>query len=975
MSSVKKTKMLLSLVLVFVTALLMMIGLQVKNNVYADDTAVKTVSEVTFTMEKGANIYNNPGVNRKGIRFGATLSETEYAQLMRNVGADKVYSGIKFGVIIAPANYESKYGAFDKKNLFGEGGTAVYGWATWNDETSSWNEFDKSSGKIQVVNIEKTKELDSENGLKNVYGALTTILDVNLLTEFKGVAYIIGEKNAGGYDIEFATENDNVMTPVYIAQRVIQMNNEILKDLDEVADADYIDELKASNDMWGEYITDDVKAQTAEYTVEHYYAKPDKSGYFLYETTTESGNVNAELAVKNVNTISSINGVEFDKGNANNTADPVVYAQGKSKVKVYYNVAYGVDNKDNVFDINQTEDYDVDSENFIKLYSADMVEIAITDGKVANQTIVDMGKGEHTVYALTEEGFVSCPVINATHLISTADEFVGLLNGLNTSAICNSTINWYVAVVSDIDVSGKTFNSMESRYFKGILNGFGHAVNGYTPAAAFGMFGTVTDEAVIKNLALVNVTNTKWNTISHEFKGTLDNVYVQGEITADSYTYRGVANVKSASAVLNNVIVNISGFARPAFQCSDEPIITNSYAIGDKLTGFIGDYTTIKGNAPAYETVSEFYTAEINDITSANGFNKYWSKTSVGLYFGNALVALNPNIQPTETKATEYISLVDVGTTGAVSGTKDYTINLAEMLGNKTPAIILIDGAQVDIADSITLNSADYEYGTQHTILFGIGDTIIEQTFMFATHVIKTADDMVDFFNSYSLSASTTNPNYNGTDTWYAVVANDVDMNDLSEGKAFNGKTTSDYYGGKFNGLGHVISNLTVKGDQGLFGYTAKYVGIYNLAFVNVNAGAKSVLTNYLNQYGVASNIYIQGTGSTSGTRGAIKVAGGTISNCIVDMTSQQYGYTYNDNWGTIKNSYAVNTTKFSNHSTTPGTPHASIEALFNDSAFISDISAGSTNGWAEYWNLTGDATNGYTLKFSNVIVGTTVQA
>ena len=969
MSSVKKTKMLLSLVLVFVTALLMMIGLQVKNNVYADDTTVKTVSEVTFTMEKGANIYNNPDVNKKGIRFGATLSETEYAQLMRNVGADKVYSGIKFGVIIAPADYESKYGAFDKKNLFGEGGTAVYDWAIWDDELG----WQYNGNKIRVVNIEKTK-LDVNGGVAPVYGALTTILDINLLTEFKGVAYIIGEKNSGGYDIEFATENDNVMTPVYIAQRVIQMNKEILKDLDEVADAEYIAELEASNAKWSEYITDDVKAQTAEYTVEHYYAKPDKSGYFLYETTKESGNIDATLSVANVETNSSVVGVEFDAENSSNAADPVIYAQDKSIVKVYYNVAYGTNNTDNVFDINQTEDYAIDSANIIKLYSADMAEIAITDGKVANETVVAMGKGEHTVYALTENGFVACPVINATHVLSTADEFVSFFKDSLTNANSNSSVNWYVALACDIDVSGKTFPSMGSSWFVGTFNGLGHVVNGYTPKDAYGLFGAVKAQATVKNLALTNVTNTEWNTLSHDFSGTLDNVYVQGEITAAS-TWRGVANVKSASAKISNVIVNISGFARPAFQCSAEPIITNSYAIGDKLTGFIGIYGTNQGNAPVYETVSEFYTAEINDITSANSFNKYWSKTAVGLYFGNALVALNPNIQPTETKATEYIGLVDVGTTGAVSGTKDYTINLAEMLGNKTPGIILLDGTQVDIADSITLNSGDYEYGTEHTIIFGAGETIIEQPFMFATHVIKTADDMVDFFNSYSLSASTTNANYNGTDTWYAVVANDVDMNDLSEGKAFVGKTTSDYYGGKFNGLGHVISNLTVKGDQGLFGYTAKYVGIYNLAFVNVNAGAKSVLTNYLNQYGVASNIYIQGTGSTSGTRGAIKVAGGTISNCIVDMTSQQYGYTYNDNWGTIKNSYAVNTTKFSNHSTTPGTPHVSIEALFNDATFIADISAGSTNGWAEYWNLTGDATNGYTLKFSNVIVGTTVQA
>ena len=130
MSSAKKTKMLLSLVLVFVTALLMMIGVQVKSNVHASDTVITVNDVATFTMEKGANIYSNPDVNRKGMRFGATISDSEYGALKRNVGEDKLYSGIKFGVIIAPANYETKYGAFDKKNLFGEGGESVYAWAT-----------------------------------------------------------------------------------------------------------------------------------------------------------------------------------------------------------------------------------------------------------------------------------------------------------------------------------------------------------------------------------------------------------------------------------------------------------------------------------------------------------------------------------------------------------------------------------------------------------------------------------------------------------------------------------------------------------------------------------------------------------------------------------------------------------------------------------------------------------------------------
>ena len=52
---------------------------------------------------------------------------------------------------------------------------------------------------------------------------------------------------------------------------------------------------------------------------------------------------------------------------------------------------------------------------------------------------------------------------------------------------------------------------------------------------------------------------------------------------------------------------------------------------------------------------------------------------------------------------------------------------------------------------------------------------------------------------------------------------------------------------------------------------------------------------------------------------------------------------------------------------------HSDATSLLSNATFISDISAGATNGWCKYWNLTGDATNGYTLKFGNAVVGTTV--
>ncbi|MBO7344959.1 MAG: hypothetical protein J6U92_03360, partial [Clostridia bacterium] len=201
-----------------------------------------------------------------------------------------------------------------------------------------------------------------------------------------------------------------------------------------------------------------------------------------------------------------------------------------------------------------------------------------------------------------------------------------------------------VVVDNDIDVTSKTFSSMGSSWFKGTFDGLGHVVNGFTPASAHGMFGTVTAEAVIKNLALVNIGPTEFNVFSYDFSGTLDNVYVQGALSFKD-TYRGVANVKSSSAQINNCIVDISGLSLPAFQCSQgvQPIVSNSYAIGDTMAGFIGYQKTLKDGGELFSTYKEFSDARISDITSTNNFNKYWNLTGDAtngytLKFGNAVV-------------------------------------------------------------------------------------------------------------------------------------------------------------------------------------------------------------------------------------------------------------------------------------------------------------------------------------------------
>ena len=118
MSNAKRTKLILVLLLTLLASIFMTAVMHVKNDVFASSD-IKTVSDVTYTMETGASIYTNDDDDRMGIRFGAYMSESDHSALRNNVGTGKAYKSIMFGVIIAPASYEDTY-KFDKmkKSLF-----------------------------------------------------------------------------------------------------------------------------------------------------------------------------------------------------------------------------------------------------------------------------------------------------------------------------------------------------------------------------------------------------------------------------------------------------------------------------------------------------------------------------------------------------------------------------------------------------------------------------------------------------------------------------------------------------------------------------------------------------------------------------------------------------------------------------------------------------------------------------------------
>jgi len=109
----------------------------------------------SITMEEGASA-RVAGDDVNGLRFIASISNQEYGWFSENVGADKTYASVKFGMLIAPAEYLD-HADFNKANVFGigengESVTPVYAWATYAN--GEWN-YDEvaNADKVRIINI------------------------------------------------------------------------------------------------------------------------------------------------------------------------------------------------------------------------------------------------------------------------------------------------------------------------------------------------------------------------------------------------------------------------------------------------------------------------------------------------------------------------------------------------------------------------------------------------------------------------------------------------------------------------------------------------------------------------------------------------------------------------------------------------------------------------------------------------------
>ncbi|MBQ4268589.1 MAG: hypothetical protein IJB97_02940, partial [Clostridia bacterium] len=173
-------------------------------------------------MKSGASIRLG---DKTGLRFGFVMDETAYADFTASYEA-------KFGVLIAPSDYKTQYGAFSEATVFGNGATEnnpkVYDWAVEQADGSFKYEDKGYTRIINLVYDEMTDYADDETKV-TCYGSILDVLPANLAREFMSVGYIeYTPKSGGETEYYFLSENDNSRSMAYVAQvRYAMLSDEV----------------------------------------------------------------------------------------------------------------------------------------------------------------------------------------------------------------------------------------------------------------------------------------------------------------------------------------------------------------------------------------------------------------------------------------------------------------------------------------------------------------------------------------------------------------------------------------------------------------------------------------------------------------------------------------------------------------------------------------------------------------------------
>lgn len=212
---------------VFALAAVCSLGGAIKTRcVQADAITNNTVETVAFQMEVGASIRLAEDGN--GIRYRVKMPAAEYTALEQN----ETYSSVDYGILVAPADYEVKYGELNKENVFGidkngNSVTAKYDWAVKGEDGNLQYSGDGTKTRIMNFCTSALTEYTQSDGAEmcGYNGAIINIHPDNIVRNFVAVGYIRYTLSTGETDYLFAERNDNIRSMAEVARRAINSSD------------------------------------------------------------------------------------------------------------------------------------------------------------------------------------------------------------------------------------------------------------------------------------------------------------------------------------------------------------------------------------------------------------------------------------------------------------------------------------------------------------------------------------------------------------------------------------------------------------------------------------------------------------------------------------------------------------------------------------------------------------------------------
>ena len=566
----------LSKVLLSCSAVLTLGGMFALLNTFevnAEDTAL-TVEQVTnaqtgsFAMAEGASVKNDPenDAEKSGLRFGVTMSETQYDGLMASV-ENGTYDSVEFGVFLLPKSYNDTYKVRDY--AFGE--SAKYNWAVRDAETGEW-EYTAEAGKVRITKLSGTEMRYNEDLDSMVFwGTIINVLPENMGLEMLGVgymAYTVDDVTSYVFTAE-ADEVNNVRSMAYVAQGAIDAGE---------ANAEW---------LYNTYVQPVITAGT-QYTYSTEYYFENSEGAFVLDATKTS--VQSAVLGTEVNShAQEFDCYVYDETNENNVESAKVVAlNGVTVLKRYYSklekqtlnakLAY-VEMGNNQAGIANFVTYKTSVEGvagytyktgyvYSDNYTVDLTDYGfkrITEAKVGGVDVLDTttpaqfsfakaavsarGDVMAVVTGVTEEGYelqVNMPLVLADILISTADDFEAMQwladpyaeDTISANGITVMKAAGYIVLTNNISYN-RTYKVHERAHswgdgpnkgFAGTLDGRGFVVDGLemveqdkaqntydyagfcggaftkgqTWTAGSGLFASLCGNATIRNIGFTN---------------------------------------------------------------------------------------------------------------------------------------------------------------------------------------------------------------------------------------------------------------------------------------------------------------------------------------------------------------------------------------------------------------------------------------------------------------------------------------